>query len=85
MEVEPTEENDNMEIESFLEKAPLAEEEEAMKCRMSPLSHSYPDVRENFPEPVESSRRNEGTAKIMEMLISMKKEMEDREKKWERQ
>ena len=42
-------------------------------------------MRENFPEPAESSRRNEGTTEIMEMLISMKKEMEDREKKWERQ
>ena len=55
-----------------------------MQCRMSPLSHSCPDMRENFPEPAESSRRNKGTAEIMEMLISMKKEMEDREKKWER-
>ena len=43
-----------------------------MQCRMSPLSHSCPDMRENFPEPTESSRRNEGTAEIMEMLISMK-------------
>ena len=52
---------------------------------MSPLSHSYPDKRENFPEPAESSRRNEGTIEILEMLISMKKEMEERVKKWERQ
>ena len=85
VEVEHTEENDNMEIENFLEKAPPAEEEEEMQCRMSPLSHSYPDMRENFLEPAESSRRNEGTVEIMEMLISMKKDMEDREKKWERQ
>ena len=42
-------------------------------------------MRENFPEPAESSRRNEGTAEILEMLISMKKEMEERENKWERQ
>ena len=56
-----------------------------MHSRMSPLSHSYPDMRENFPKPVESSRRNEGTPEILEMLISMKKEMEEREKKWERQ
>ena len=62
-----------MEIENFLEKAPPAEEEEEMQCRMSPLSHSYLDVRENFLDPTDSSRRNEGTAKIMEMLISMKK------------
>ena len=52
---------------------------------MSPLSHSYPDVRENFPDHAKSSRRNEGIAEIMKMLISMKKEMEDREKKLERQ
>ena len=52
---------------------------------MSPLSHSCPHVRGNFPEPTESSRRNEGTIEIMEMFILMKKEMEDREKKWERQ
>ena len=42
-------------------------------------------MRENFLEPAESSKINEGTAEITEMLISMKKEMEDREKKWERQ
>ena len=60
VEVEPIEENDNMEIEIFLEKTPPAEEEEEMQCRMSPLSHSYPDMRENFPKPTESSRRNEG-------------------------
>ena len=45
----------------------------------------YPNVRDNFPEPTESFRRNEGTAEITEMLISMKKDMEDREKKWKRQ
>ena len=56
-----------------------------MHYRMSPLSHSYPDMRENFPEPGESSKRNEGTAEIMDMLRSLKKEMEEREKKWERQ
>ena len=85
VETEPTEGNDNIEIENFLEKDPSAEEEEEMQCRMSPLSHSYPDMREIFHKPTESSRRNEGTAKLMEMLISMKKEMEDREKKRERQ
>ena len=83
MEVEPMEGNDNIEIENFLEKNPSAEEEE-MQCRMSTLSHSRPDMRENFPEPAESSKRNEGTTETMEMLISMKKEMEYREKKWER-
>ena len=42
-------------------------------------------MRENFLGPIESSRRNEGTPEILEILISMKKEMEEREKKWERQ
>ena len=77
MESKPIEGNDNMEIENFLEKAHSVEKEE-MQCRMSPLSHSCPDMRENFLEPAESSIRNEGTAEIMEMLISMKKN------KWER-
>ena len=49
-------------------------------CKMSPLSHSYPDMRENYSEPAESSRRNEGIGEILEMLISMKKEMEERER-----
>ena len=62
-----------MEIENFLEKAPPAEEEEEMQYRMSPLSHSYPDTRENFHDATESTKRNEGTTEIMEMLISMKK------------
>ena len=84
MEVEPIEENDNMEIENFLEKAPTAKEKEDLQCRISPLSHSYPDMRDNFPEPAESSRRNEGAAEIMVMLRLMKNEMEEREKKWER-
>ena len=32
----------------------------------------------------ESSRRNEVSAEIMEMLKSMKKDMEEREQKWEK-
>ena len=59
MEIKPIEENDNMEVENFLEKAPPAEEEEEIQCRMSPLSYSYPDMRNNFLELAESSRRNE--------------------------
>ena len=52
---------------------------------MSPLLHSCPNERENFSEHAESSKRNEGTVEIMEMLVLMRKEMEEREKKWERQ
>ena len=83
VEEESVEKNDNMEIENFLEKVPLAGDEE-MQGRMSPLLHSCPSERENFPEHAESSKRNEGTAEIMEMLVLMRKEMEEREKKWER-
>ena len=81
---ESEEENDNMEIENFLEKSPLVEDEE-MQGRMSPLLHSCPNERENFLEHAKSSKRNEGTAEIMEMLVLMRKDMEEREKKWERQ
>ena len=83
VETDPAEENDNSEIENFLERASPAEEEE-LPFRMSPLSHSGPDLRENFTEPAESSRRNVGKDEILEMLISMKKEMKEREDKWEK-
>ena len=83
VEAEPAKENDNREIETFPKQIPLAEKEE-MQYIMSPLSHPYPDMTENFPEQAESSRRNEGNIEIMEMLRSMKKVMEEREKKWER-
>ena len=56
-----------------------------MHFRMSPLSHSYPKMIENFPEQAESSRRGEGNTGIMEMLRKIKKDMEEREQKWEKQ
>ena len=49
------------------------------------MINSPPDVREFFSEPVECSRSNEGNPEIMNMLVSIKKEMEDREKRWEQQ
>ena len=52
---------------------------------MSPLSHSYPDMTENFPKQEESSKRGEGNTEIMEMLRTMKKVMEERKQKWEKQ
>ena len=55
-----------------------------MHFKMSPLSHTYLDMTENFPEQAESSRRGEGNTKIMEMLRTMKKDMEEREHKWEK-
>ena len=82
MEAEPTEDNDNMEIENFLEKAPPAEEEEEMQCRMSPLSHSYPDVRKKFLDPTKSSRRKEQQweQNLKQKEEEWKEEMDRREK-----
>ena len=57
--------------------------EEEMQNRRSPILHLPPNVRESFSKPPECSRSNQGNAKIIEMLVSMKKEMEEREKKWE--
>ena len=54
--------------------------EEEMQNRRSPILHSPPNVRETFSEPIECFRRNQGNAEIMEMLVSMKEEMEEREK-----
>ena len=70
-------------MEAIPEQNPTAEVEE-VHFRMSSLSHSYPDLTKNFPEQAESSRRGEGNTKIMEMLRTMKKDMEEREKKWEK-
>ena len=80
--VEHAEDNDHREMEATLEKNPPAEEEEA-HFRMNPLSHSYPDLTKIFPEPAEISRRAEGHTKVMEMLRSIKKDMEEREQRWE--
>ena len=49
----------------------------------SPVINSPLDVREIFSEPAECSRSNEGNVEIMNMLVSIKKEMEEREKRWE--
>ena len=59
VESEHAEDNDHREMEAIPEQNPPVEEEE-VHFIMSPLSHSYPDITENFPEQVESSRRGEG-------------------------
>ena len=38
-----------------------------------------------MPAQTEGSRSREGNTEIMEMLRAMKREMEEREQKWERQ
>ena len=59
-------------MEAIPEQIPPIEEEE-MHFRMSPLSHSYSDMIENFLEQAESSRRGEGNTEILDMLRTIKK------------
>ena len=84
VETVPVEENETREIEEVPEDIHPAVAEKA-HFRMSPLSHSYPEVQEQLPLQAEGSRSREDNIEIMEMLRSMKREMEEREKKWERQ
>ena len=48
----------------------------------TPLASSPPMRNRDFREPEESSRGAQENNQIMEMLISMQKSMEEREKKW---
>ena len=73
---ETAEERHGREMEAIPKDIPPAVAEE-IPSRMIPLSHSY-------PEQAESSKMNEVSAEIMEMLKSMKKDMEGREQKWEK-
>ena len=61
---------------------PKVEEKEPL--RVSPTYPSFPEVREQVPAQVKGSSSREGYTEIMEMLSSMKREMEERELKWER-
>ena len=49
------------------------------------MSPPGPEMREDFPKLVESSRKDSGNNEITEMLRSIKKDMEEREHKWEKQ
>ena len=84
VEGEPVKDDDHREREAIPEQNPLVEDEE-VHLTMSLLSHSYLDMIENFPEPVESSRRGEGNFERMEMLRLIKKDMEGRVQRWEKQ
>ena len=77
-ETTPAEENERREMEAIPEDIHPAMVEEA-HFRMSPLSHSYPEVQEHLPSQAEGSRSREDNIEIMEMLRSMKTEMEERE------
>ena len=61
---------------------PEVEEE---PLRMSPTYPLSPEVREQVPVQAEISRSIEGNAEIREILKTMKKEMEEREIRWEHQ
>ena len=80
----PAEENETGEMEEVPEDIHPVVAEEA-HFRMNPLSHSYPEAQEQLPLQAEGSKNRENNIEIMEMLQSIKREMEEREKKWERQ
>ena len=76
-------EADRREVEVMADSIlPEAEEE---PLRISPTYPSSPEIREQVPVQAETSRSRAGNAEIMEMLKTMKKEMEERELKWEQQ
>ena len=55
-----------------------------MPFRMSLLSHSGLELREDFHELAENFRKDAGNIEIMEMLRSINKDIEEREQKWEK-
>ena len=81
---EQEEEEEQLGMEQILNGGQLPMKDE-MHNRRSPLIPCPLDVRETFSEPAECSKNNQGNAEIMELLVSMKKEMEEREKRWEQQ
>ena len=82
---EPQEEEDEL---VGMEQIPVGGQlpfEDEMQNIRSLVINSPPDERETVSEPAECLRSNEGNAEIMNMLVSIKKEMEEREKRWEQQ
>ena len=76
-------ETDRREMEEVPDSVlPEAEEEPLKTNQTYPL---FPEVQEQVLVQAEASRSREGNDEIMEMLKTMKKEMEVRELKWERQ
>ena len=74
----PAEENETREMEAITEDIHQSVAKRA-HFRMSPLSHSYPEVQEHLPLQAGESRSGEDNIEIMEMLRSMKRKMEERE------
>ena len=73
------EEEEQLGMEKIPNEGQLLVEDE-IHSRRSPVSHSPFDVRETFSKLVECSRNNQGNAEIIDMLVTTKKEMEEREK-----
>ena len=78
------EENEPVGMEQILVGGQLPSGDEIQNKR-SPVISSPPNVRETFSEPVKCSRSNEENVDIMNMMVSIKKEMEEREKRWVQQ
>ena len=76
-EIVPAEENETREMEAILEDIHPAVAEE-VHFRMSPLNHSYLEVQEHLPSQAKGSRSRGDNIEIMEMIRSMKREMEER-------
>ena len=76
----PADENEAREIEQVPEDSHPAIAEET-HFRMSPVSHSYLEVSEQLPLQVEGSRSREDNIEIMEILRSMKRDVEERERR----
>ena len=75
-------ETDRREMEEVPYSILLETEEEPLRT-----SQTYPlflEVQEQVPVQAEASGSKEGNYEIIEMLRAMKKEMEERELKWER-
>ena len=82
-EQETNAENDRREMEEVPDSVLPEVEEEPL--RVSSTYPLFPEVREQVPAQAEGSRSREENTEIMEMLRAMKREMEERELKWERQ
>ena len=82
-EQETNTENDRREMEEVPDSVLSEAEEESL--RVSPTYPLFLDVQEQVPAQAEGSRSREENTEIMEMLRVMKREMEERELKWERQ
>ena len=77
-------EDDRRETEEVPDSILLEAEEEEF-LRLSPTYPSFPEVHEQMSAQAERFWSREGNNEIMEMFREMKKEMEERELKWERQ